>query len=609
MQKNTDDNPELKNDLPVKEEDQAPLAEAETDETKMQFSEDQLAGLSKRQLAGKLKEYLNMDEALPVFPEARLIKNKLDELSREEYERKLKLFTRDGSPAEDFQLPADPLDETVKQLWKSLNAKKEYEQKQQENAAQENLSAKKMILEELKELLKGNENFSTSYHKFQALRSKWRNIGNVPSQDYHTLSENYFFLSGRFYDLIKINNELRELDRKKNDEYKIRLCEKAELLEKEPSLKKALNGLHILKKEWSGIKNSSAGPREELWQRFKAATHKIIERKKEHDHKLKQQQEENLAAKTKLCGQMEELNQEELLSYKVVRDATAKENTLWEAWQTIGFVPESDKGNCWKRFKKARNNFHKSLDLFYSKQRREFAANLEKKTELCLRAETLMESTDWQGTAEKLKKLQAEWKDIGPVAQKNSEAVWNRFRKACDHFFAKKADHHAERENALREIIRNREILIGKIDQFEISEDVQANLEGIKKLQEEWSASGEVSLKEAERLNYNFSRAVEKLLERMKAASKIDEKLYYRHKYAQMLQSSQGKEQVKKDRLSLLGKIKKLELEMQQLENNLGFFGKSKNAAPLLAEYQEKLEKTKLEIEELRTKLKFIPVV
>lgn len=609
MQNNENKDPVIKKDLPVEAISEVPLQKSESEDTNTLLSVDEIEGLSKKQLADKLAEYLEMDDTNSIFSEAKLIKDKLDELAKEEFERKLQVFIQDGSPAEDFEPKLDSLDEKVKLTWKSINSKRISQRRQKEKEGQENLSAKKMIIEELKELLKGNENFSASYHKFQALQSKWRSTGNVPPQENHTLRENYFFLSGKFYDMVKINNELRELDRKKNDELKNQLCEKAELLAEGPSIKKALSGLGQLQKEWSEIRNFTRELNDNLWQRFKTARDKIIEQKKEYELRQKQQQEANLTAKTELCRQMELLGQSGFVSHKACREASEKENAIWEEWQKIGFVPKSDNGNCWIQFKKSRQNFHKLLDAYYAKQRREFGSNLEKKNELCLKAEALQESKDWVATAEILKKLQIEWKNIGPVAPKDSEPVWMRFRKACDHYFTNKANYHLAKENALRANILAREAIIAKTDLFKPSGDISQSIEEIKKLQDEWAHAGEAPLKDRERLNHTFERTIEKLLERIKGSSIEEEKLFYRLKYGQMLKSPNGIEQIKKERFVLNDKIKKLQAEVIQLDTNLSFFGKSKNSTPLIAEYQEKLEKARSEVKDLQTKLKFIPTV
>ena len=609
MQNDESQNPMLNVDLSKESISVVPPEEIETDNSEAEISEDEIESMSKTQLVDKLSEYLTLEEIHTIFPLAGLIKKKLDELAKEEYESKLSIFMQDGSPAEDFEPRKDPLDEKIDHIWKSLNAKKVSQRKQKEKSAQENLSTKKMIIEELKELLKGNENFSVSYHKFQALQSKWRATGNVPNLDNHTLRENYFFLTGKFYDMVKINNELNALDKKKNVEYKTSLCEKAEQLSGETSLKKALEGLHRLQEEWSEIRNTPKELKDNLWQRFKAATDKIIERKKEAAVQQQRQQKANLIAKIALCDEIEQLCQTEYVSHKACREASEKAEAIWEAWQKISFVPKSDNGNCWKRFKKGRLNFHQVVDSFYVKQRGEFSSNLEKKTALCLKAEALQENTEWLATAEILKKLQVEWKTIGPVATKDSDAIWMRFRKACDHFFENKTNQVLAKENSFKAIILAKEGLIAKTDSFQPSEDIHQSIEELKKLQEEWSLSGEASLKENDRLTNTFGRAVEKLLERMKTISQVDDKLFYRLKYEQMLKSPQGVEQIKKERLAIQDKVKKLQTEVAQLENNLSFFGKSKNTNPLIVEYLEKVDKTKLEIKELSTKLKLIPTV
>jgi hypothetical protein len=583
--------------------------ESESENTEQGISENEIAGWSKKQLADKLSEYLETEDIHSVYALAKLLKSNYDEIAKEEYDQKLKEFMQDGSLAEDFEPKADPLDERVNTTWKNILAKKTTQQKQKEKLVQENLSTKKLIIEELKELLKGNHNFATSYQKFQALQSKWRATGKVPMQDHTTLNENYHFLIGKFYDMIKINNELNDLDKKKSVEHKAQLCEKAEQLNTEPSIKKALEGFRALQEEWNEIRNTPKELKDELWNRFKAAGDKIAERQKEHVAKQKVQQEKNLEAKTALCLQMEQLGELELGSHKDFKEASKKAEEIWEAWQKISFVPKSDNGNCWKRFKKARLHFQQRADGFYAKQRNEFSANLEKKAALCLKAEALMESNDWHATAEALKKLQTEWKTIGGVAIKDSDKIWNRFRKACDTFFERKKNQVVELENALAANVQVKESFISKTEAFQPLEDINQNMEELKKLQEEWAQLGEVPFKEKDRLNNAFGKAVEKLLERIKTVTNIDDKLFHRLNYEQKLKSPQGAEQIKKERFALQDKIKKLKAEADQLETNLSFFGKSKKANPLLTEYTEKLEKIKDEMKELTVKLKTIPAV
>ncbi len=583
--------------------------EPESENGESLVSENEIAGWSKTQLVDKLSEYLETEDIHSVYNIAKLIKNKYDEIAKEEYEQKLKEFMQDGSLAEDFEPKANPLDEKVNNIWKSINTKKVSQQKQKEQLILENLSTKKLILEELKELLKGNHNFTTSYQKFQALQTKWRTTGKVPMQDHTTLNENYHFLIGKFYDMIKINNELNDLDKKKSAEHKTQLCEKAEQLNNEPSINRALEEFRMLQEEWNEIRNTPKELKDALWNRFKAAGDKITERQKEFIAKQKLQEQKNLDTKTALCLQMEQLCEMELASHKACREASKKSEEIWEAWQKISFVPKSDNGSCWRRFKKARTQFQQQTDAFYAKQRSEFAANMEKKTALCLKAEALMISSDWNATAETLKRLQTEWKTIGAVAVKDSDKIWNRFRKACDTFFERKKNQVIELENALIATIQIKEAIIAKTYALQPLADVKQSMEDLKKLQDEFAQSGEVPFKEKDRLNNVFGKAIEQLLERIKTNANMDDKLFHRLKYEQMLKSPKGTEELKSERVALQGKIKKLQTEADQLENNLGFFGKSKNTNPLLAEYTEKLDKIRAEIKEFTAKLKLVPAV
>ena len=611
MQNNEENKAMPEESISASPEAELPIINEATDEdvSDIIVSEEELASLSKTQLADKLEELLALEDVLSEADAVRLIKNAYDKLGKEEYEHKLKIFMQDGSPEEDYEPRTDPLDEKVERLFKEFNKKKTDWRKQKEKSLQDNLSTKKLIIDELRELLKSQDSFSKAYNKFQALQSKWRATGNVPKQDVHTLQENHHFLTGKFYEMVKISNELRELDRKKNLEIKNELCEKADKLVEEPSLKKALEGLRFLQEEWRGSNNLSKELSDPLWQRFKASTDKIYERRKEHAAKVKQQHQANLAAKTALCEQLDTLAGTELSSHKLCRAASEKAEEIWAEWQKIGFVPKSDNGNCWKRFKKARQHFYNVLDAFYAKQRSEFGQNLQKKIDICVKAEALQESTEWAPTAEVLKKLQVEWQAIGPVAVKDSQPIWNRFRKACDHFFENKNKEIKDKENALVANVQVKQAIIAKLDQLPPSGDMKQSLEELKKIQEEWTASGPVPLRENERLNNTFGKAVENFLEKTGESNPAEKKIFYRLKYEQMLKYPQGQEQVKRERFALQDKIKKLEAEANQLETNLGFFGKSKKANPILDEYTKKLDEVKEELGKLREQIKSIPSI
>jgi len=352
---------------------------SEEENEEILFSEEDITSLGKGQLAEKLEEFLKADDLSSVVGLARSVKDRFDELKKEEFDFKLKLFLQDGGLEEDFSPKPDPLDNQIEALYKTFNRKRNAYRERKEKTAQENLSTKKIIIEELKELLKGDDSFSKAYNKFQALQSKWRSTGDVPQGEIQILRENYHFLIGKFYDIMKISNELRELDRKKNLELKTELCEKAERLVEEPSIKRALEGLQILQDSWreTGLLNKDLN--ETIGKRFKAAEDKIFQRKKEHLAEVRKKQLANLEKKEALCLELEALSDSELNSVKLCREASEKLESIWTEWQKTGFVPKSDNGACWIRFKKGRQHFYGILDAFYAKQRQEFDQNLQKK--------------------------------------------------------------------------------------------------------------------------------------------------------------------------------------------------------------------------------------
>lgn len=568
---------------------------------------EEYSGLGKVELIKMLEEVIAGGERSSGRINLQAIKELFVELSREEVENKKKEFINDGEKEEDFFLEKNPLDDEFESLLKKIHSQRHQQKKEKEKSLNDNLLLKQHIIEELKVLMKGGDNLSKAFQKFQALQSKWRETGNVPSQEANNLWQTYQFLTEKFFDAVKINKELRDLDLKKNLELKTELCEKAEKLMDEPSINKSMEAVKILQDKWKEIGSVAKESNDKIWERFKNATEPLFERKRLHLIQVRKKQEENLVSKKALCERIElmvaELN---VNSHKQWQEESEKVAGLFSEWQKIGYVPKEDKGMTWKRFQNAQHKFHESREGFYSKSREDQTHNLELKTALCIEAEALQDNTDWNSTTETLKKLQVRWKTIGAAPRKYSDKVWNRFRAACDKFFENKAKHQAEQDQHLVMNVHIREKFISRIENLELSDDNKLNVEELRKLQAEWLTLGEIPYKQKETINISYRNTVDKVMEGLKTKTGGSHFLF-KLKYEQLLQTTQGKEQITRERFQLQDKIKKIQADVTQLENNLSFFGKSKNADVMKLEFQEKIDIGKAEIKSLNDQLKMIP--
>ncbi len=588
--------------------DEPILQESETHEEE-QHDEFDISGLTKAQLLAKLEECAKTEDVQSVAPKVRLLREAYSELVKSETDAKRNLYLEEGGLAEDFEMRKDDLDEKFDSLYGQFNKRRSELKAQKEKQIVENTATKKLIIQELKEVMKSEENISKAFQKFQALQTKWRSVGAVLPAEANSLWQNYQFCVSQFFDMMKISKDLRELDQKKNLELKVELCEKAEKLSDENSLKKAVDGLRNLQNQWREIGNAGKEANDQIWARFKESADKVQVRFKDNIEKIKAKQIENLQAKIALCEKLEEeLN----LSYTNFNDwkkATERVNEIWNQWQKIGFTPKDDKNATWNRFKQSRQKFYNQKDLFFNALRDEQNKHLALKNALCEKAESMVDSKDWNATTEAYKKIQAEWKTIGAVPRKVSDKVWMRFKKACDLFFENKSKNFADRDAALVDNHRQKLEVVEKFRALEISEDNKANLEAVKSLQQEFNAIGEVPYKQFESLQSAYRAAVNEFMGKIKEKKGVDERGFYQLKYEQLQQSVQGKEEMMKERFHLQDKIKRIQADINQLENNLGFFGKSKNADAMKAEFEQKIERSKAEVAKLKAQLKLIPTI
>ena len=526
-------------------------------------------------------------------------------LKLETEERKNK-FLEGGGKIEEYKIWVDPLEYRVKELLDKYREKRNDYSKVQEAEKYDNLKKKYDIIDKIKDLVNREESINKTFHDFRNLQNEWHAIGVVPQSALKDLWENYHHSVEIFYDYIKINKELRDLDLRKNLEVKVQLCEKAEELLLEPNPVNAFRLLQDFHNQWREIGPVPQESKNEIWERFKEATSQINKRHHEYFEKQKDDQRKNLDAKLALCEEVEAINLLEIKNFKDFDERADKIVALQKMWRTVGFAPKKQNNRVYQRFREACDTFFEKKRSFYADNKETQLNNLQLKTELCIQAESLQESTDWKVTSDALIKLQREWKEIGPVPRKQSEKTWKRFRKACDRFFNRKAEFFSNLDTSYEDNLQAKTAIIEELEKFEPGADVQAAFERLKELQRKWTEIGFVPFNKKEEITNRYRNALNKEFDRLKIADEDKSILKYKTKLDNLKSNPKASRKVRNERDKFFIKIKQLEGDIVLWENNIGFFAKSTNADTMIREVREKIEEAHRNIKILEEKVKLI---
>jgi hypothetical protein len=589
------------NDEESDEEDED--EEEEEDESHL---EQQYDLMNREELVNNLDELLQAENINKIKTKVALIKVTFLKKNKEEKQSKLNAFLEDGGNKEDYKPEQDLLEERFSNAFKVYKEKRKAFLEEQEKIKQENLVKKHETLEKLRELINSEESLAKTYEAFKELQEQWKEIGMVPKAEISTLWQSYNFLVEKFFDKVKINKELKDLDLKKNLEAKIKMCEKAEQLLIESSINKSFKELQKYHQEWKDIGPVPTENNDEIWERFKAATDKINERRKEYYEKLAEDQKNNLMAKTALCEKAEEILAKEIKSIKEWQEETKQINELMKVWKTLGPAPKNVNDEIWERFRGSMNSFYENKQEYFNKLKEEQINNYNLKINLCVEAEAIQNSTDWRNTTADFLKLQEEWKKIGPVPRKNSDAIWKRFRAACDIFFNAKSDYFSNIDKHEEENMKKKEELIKKVKEFEFGEDKKENLKAVNELQREFMNIGHVPMKHKNRLQNEFREAVNSRLDELKIKPVEISTMNYKSRIDSIKDSPEAKRNLFREKTQLGKKISQLQNDINLWENNLGFFANSKNADVLKMEVEKKIKKAKDELVILEAKMKYI---
>jgi hypothetical protein len=520
-------------------------------------------------------------------------------------ERKNK-YLAGGGKIEEYRVWIDPDDARVKHLLEKYREKRTDYNKIQEAEKYDNLKKKYDIIDKIKDLVNREESINKTFHEFRALQNEWHSIGVVPQTSLKDLWENYHHYVEIFYDYIKINKELRDLDLKKNLESKVLLCERAEELLLEPNPVNAFRSLQDFHNQWREIGPVPVESKNDIWERFKEATAQINKRHHEYFEKQKDDQRRNLDAKIALCEEVEAINKLEMMNFRDFDDRADKVVELQKIWRTIGFAPKKQNNKVYQRFREACDSFFEKKRAFYADNKEIQLNNLQRKTELCIQAEALQESTDWKATSDALIKLQKEWKEIGPVPRKQSERSWKRFRKACDHFFNRKTEFFTDLDTSYEDNLKAKLAIIEELEKFEPGSDVQAAFERLKELQRKWTDIGFVPFSMKDEITIKYRNALNKEFDKLKIGDEDKSILKYKTKLDNLKANPKASRKVRNERDKFFTKIKQLESDIVLWENNIGFFAKSASAETMIREVEDKIESAKKLIKTLEEKVKMI---
>ena len=503
------------------------------------------------------------------------------------------------------EVVVDPIEEEFKQLMSVIREKRSEQTAKVEKEKEDNLQTKLSILDKLKELVESPEDANKAYQEFKKLQQQWNDIKLVPQAKVTELWKSYQHYVEKFYDLLKLNNEFREYDFKKNLEIKQHLCDAAEKLENEEDVVSAFHQLQKLHQEFRDTGPVSKELREQIWTRFKTASTAINRRHQQHFEALKEVEQLNLDQKTVICEIVEGIEFDELKTFNAWELKTEEVIALQNKWKTIGFAPQKMNVKIFERFRRACDEFFKKKSEFFKSLKEHMNVNLEKKKELCEKVEQLKDSTDWKATAEQLTKLQKEWKTIGPVSKKSSDAIWKRFITACDYFFEQKNKATSSQRSVEVENLEKKKAVIEKLAAINEAVETEEAEKIMRELMKEWAAVGHVPFRDKDKLYKQYHALIDQLFERFNLNAS-NRKLSNFKSNITNLQSG-GSQSLYKEREKLVRVYENIKNELQTYQNNIGFLtSSSKKGNSLVNEMNRKVEKLKGDLDLITEKIKVL---
>ncbi len=588
------------------EADEADDSGNEADESDEDSESDNITGslLTVDEIVQKLRELLEAER--PQRKDIDEYKNQFYRTLRNEIEGQKQAFLSTGGEEIDFVANESALFIEGKELLQKIREKRATIMAEEEAEKEKNVARKLAIIEQVKQLTQnqGQEDFNKVYQEFKSLQQEWNEIRMIPQARVNELWKSYQHYVEIFYDLVRINNEFREYDFKKNLELKNELCEAAERLDEESDVVSAFHQLQNLHQEWREIGPVSRKDREEVWNRFKEASTSINKKYQSHFEALRGKEDENLELKTSLCEKLEAIDYNQIKTIKDWNNKVKEVLEIQKQWRQIGYVPRKWNTKIYKRYRAACDFFFRSKNEYYKSLRTEMDENLRKKIELCERAEAMKESQDWKKTSQDLIEIQREWKSIGIVPHKYVDTIWKRFITACDYFFEQKKIHTSSQYEEESKNLDAKKKIVDKISQLDKTLSAEQALPLLQELMDEWYAIGHVPYKMKDRVYREFYDATEAQFDRLEIDKEERKMESFRSNIVDMSRSENGKSQLLREREKLMRQYDRMKNELQTYENNIGFLSvSSKKGNHLIDDMNQKVEKIKAELQTIVKKI------
>lgn len=599
-----DEDKEIDYDIETPEDTEEKVEEEEEVDENSVSDDDSVELLSVEEIVQKLRNLLASEH--PQRKEVDEVKNQFYRSLRNETETQKAAFLETGGESIDFVATESEIYNEGKELIQKIKEKRAEILAREDAEKEKNVAKKMAIIEQVKHLAESQsqEDFNKTYQEFRSLQQQWNDIKLVPQTKVNELWKEYQRHVEKFYDLVRINNEFREYDFKKNLELKTELCEAAERLDEESDVVSAFHQLQNLHQEWRDIGPVSRKDREDIWNRFKTASTLINKKYQSHFESLKGKEEENLTAKTALCEKLEAIDYSKLNSIRDWNNKIKEVLDIQRQWREIGYVPKKWNTKIYDRYRAACDFFFRNKNDFYKSMHGEMEDNLKKKIALCERAEALKDSQDWKKTTQDMIAIQREWKTIGIVPRKYVDTTWKRFISACDYFFEQKKLHTtSQRDEEVKNLELKKEI-VDKINKFDTSLTSEQALPLLRELMDEWYGIGHVPFKAKDRAYKEFYDATEAQFDRLNV-DKNDRKLdNFKSNISDMAKSDNAKSQLFRERERLMRQYERMKVELQTYENNIGFLSvSSKKGNNLVDDMNQKMKKIKSELDLLVKKI------
>lgn len=598
-------NPELpENNLPEEVTNQSVEEEAkEQSETSTETSVAKQVSLTKDEIIEKLKN-LTAQTEIPSRAEVESLKQAFYKLRSAAIEEQKAEFVEAGNDAEAFVPAPDPSEDVLKTFLSELKEKRASQAAAEESLKEENYNKKLQIIESIKNLTESSDDFNKLYKEFKDLQQGWNDITLVPQSKEKDLWKSYQIYTEKFYDLIKINNEFRDYDFKKNLELKNAICESVEKLIDDTDSVSAFHQLQNFHQQWREIGPVARELREEIWTRFKNASTAINKKYQTHFESLKGREEENLVEKTAICEALKNIDYSTLTSFKEWDEKSKEVIELQAKWKTIGFVPKKVNNQIFEEFRSLCDAFFEKKSEFFKGVRGEMDENMEKKRALTEQAKALKDSTDWKSTTDKLIAIQKEWKTIGPVPRKYSDAIWKEFVTACDYFFEQKKKNESSQKSEELDNLAAKKEIIEKIKNVDQSLEPSELIAKVRELADEWHKIGFVPFKEKDKIYKEFHQAVDAHYDRLKVDKTERRFESFKSNIKDISKQDNPKRALYRERDHLMHQYNKVKSDLQTYENNMNFLSiSSKGASGLLKDVNNKIEKLKEEMELLVKKI------